>query len=85
MPHSDFGNMRRSSQWPWADPRRRGRLDHVEVALEAGQLRHELGFTLDSPLEEAGFEPLVPRHAVKVSRAAHVASALISHRRKSRP
>ena len=33
------------------------------------------GFAVDSPLEEAGFEPLVPRHAVKVSRAAHVASA----------
>ena len=29
----------------------------------------------DSSLEEAGCEPLVPRHAVKVSRVAHVASA----------
>src|SRR5215831_2444427 len=36
----------------------------------------------DSPLEEAGFEPLVPRHAVKVSRAA---LRLISRRRRSRP
>jgi hypothetical protein len=32
-------------------------------------------FASDSPLEGTGFEPLVPRDAVKVSRAAHVASA----------
>jgi hypothetical protein len=29
----------------------------------------------DSPLEGDGFELAVPRHAVKVSRAAHVGSA----------
>jgi hypothetical protein len=32
-------------------------------------------FAPDSSLEEAGFEPSVPRATTKVSRAAHVASA----------
>src|SRR6516164_8025506 len=32
-------------------------------------------FAADSALEEAGFEPSVPRGAIKVSRGAHVVSA----------
>jgi hypothetical protein len=35
----------------------------------------KIRFALDSPLEKAGFEPSVPRGAIKVSRGAHLVSA----------
>jgi hypothetical protein len=39
------------------------------VRVSAQLLRiQQIGFALDSPLEEAGFEPLVPRDTTKVSR-----------------
>ena len=55
---------------PGPDNRGKPRLLDLERRIPARDR-----FAPDSPLEEAGFEPLVPRHVVKVSRAAHVASA----------
>jgi len=47
-----------------------------------GTMRGE--FAGDSPLEEAGFEPLVPRHAVKGFESGSCCLRLISRRPKSR-
>ena len=46
-------------------------------------LRAESRFAPNSPLEEAGFETLVPRDAIKVSRTADVGLCLIPSQPKS--
>ena len=64
MPHSDFGNMRRSSQWPGlirgAEAARRPR-----SGIRGRPPVARTPFCTDSPLEGSGFEPSVPPQSRK--------------------
>jgi hypothetical protein len=73
---------RQVSQIPCAGPRKGGRDDlgpspdegpHFATATDG--IASRVKFAPDSPLEEAGFEPLVPRDTSKISRGAHAVSA----------
>ena len=51
------------------------RASRAPLISSDGDLARSDGSSSDSPLEEAGFEPLVPRDTTKFSTPAHVTSA----------
>src|SRR5215831_17277813 len=59
----------------WLDNSEGARVYKAQLATDAQRYR----WFADSPLEEAGFEPSVPRDATWVSRGAHLSSVILGH------